>query len=334
VDPRLKRAARAGIVLLWLVCGGLLLWLALRRLDLSRLGEVLRGASLLPLAAALVVDVLCVASKAAKWKVLLGPVGRAGMVGLQASYYAAGAAAMMLPFRLDEFVRAFVAHRLARLPAPALLGSMALERLLDFLALLTALLALALVVPLPGWLATAPRVVVVIALVLGCGLIGLQLAAPRVRLPGPIGPLLRGMASGSGALRRPRLLVAGAGLVTAEWLGNIAVVVLVLRACGLDLPWHGALLLTVLSMVSYALPLAPAGIGVFEVATRLALPELYGIEPEAAVGAALMIHGLLLLPMALVGIPVIVAGGVRLGEVGAWGRAQGAAGPGSTDSGG
>jgi glycosyltransferase 2 family protein len=328
----LRGAARALIVVLWLACGCLLLWLALRRLDLSRLGEVLRGASLWPLAVALVVDVLCVATKAAKWKVVLRPVGRAGLLGLQAAFYAAGAAAMMLPFRLDEFVRAYVAHRITKLPGTTLLGSMALERLLDFLALLTTLVALALVVPLPSWLATAPRVVVVIALVLAGGLVGLQLLAPRSAGPGPVGRLLRGLAAGSGALRRPPLLAAGFGLAAAEWLGNIVVVALVLKACGVALPWHGVLLLTVLSMVSYALPLAPAGIGVFEVATRLALPELYGVEPEVAVGVALMVHGLLLLPMAVVGIPVIVAGGVRLREVRAWGQRQ--ADGGSADPGG
>ena len=318
----MRGAVRIAIVILWLACGCLLLWLALRRLDLSRLGELVRDARLWPLAAALVVDVLCVATKAAKWNVVLRPVGRAGLLGLQASFYAAGAAAMMLPFRLDEFVRAYVAHRITKLPGASLLGSMALERLLDFLALLTSLVALALVVPFPRWLATAPRVVVVISLVLVCGLVGLQLLAPRAPGPGRVGRLLRGLATGSGALRRPPLLAAGFGLAAAEWLGNIAVVALVLKACGVALPWHGVLLLTVLSMVSYALPLAPAGIGVFEVATRLALPELYGVEPEAAVGVALMVHGLLLLPMAAVGIPVIVVGGVRLREVRAWGRRQ------------
>lgn len=322
MDPRLKGALRALLVVPWIACGAGLLWLSLHSLDLSRLSGGLGDAALWPLAAAVLADVVCVALKATKWRVLLSPLGRPGVFRLQAAFYAAGATAMILPFRLDEFVRAFVANRLTHLPGARLLGSMALERLIDFLALLAALLFLALAVPLPDWLATAPRVIVAIVLALVVGLVVLQLAAPRWGGHGLLSRFVKGLADGGTALRRPRLLAAGCGLAALEWVGNVAVVVCVLEAYGLALPWHGALLLTVLSMVSYALPLAPAGIGVFEVAARLALPELYGVEPEAAVGVALAIHALLLLPMALIGTSVIVVVGVRLREVGAWGREQ------------
>ncbi len=331
MDPRLKTALRALLVLLWVACGIGLLWLSLHDLDLGRLTGGLGEAALWPLALAIVFDVVCVALKGAKWRVILSPLGRPGIFRLQAAFYAAGATAMVLPFRLDEFVRAFVAHRLTRLPGASLLGSMALERLIDFLALLAALLLLALAVPLPDWLATAPRIIVVIVLILAVVLVALQLSARRPAGSGLLSRLVVGLAEGGSALRRPHLMAAGAGLAVLEWVGNVAVVVCVLAAFGLELPWHGALLLTVLSMVSYALPLAPAGIGVFEVACRLALPELYGVEPEAAVGVALAIHALLLLPMAVIGTSVVVAVGVSLRKVGSWGRAQMAEGEASAD---
>jgi glycosyltransferase 2 family protein len=318
VDAALKRFRRLLAIGLWLTAGGALLAIALARLDHARLVESLGSVHVAPLIAALILDVAVVLSKATKWHLVLRPVGRASIPGLLASFYAGAASSAVLPVRLDEFVRAFTAVRFTRLPALPVLGSMVVERLVDFCALLLMLATLAWVLPLPPWLSSAHRYVILGAVILGGGVVMLQLISRRLGDRGGVAGLVHGVAQGTAAARRPGILSLALANTLLEWALTAGVVHLVLVAHGIALPWSASLLLTVLCMGSFALPLAPAGIGVFEVATRMVMPALFDITETEAVGAALTIHALLLVPVVAVGATVIVAGGIRLSEIRRW----------------
>ena len=75
------------------------------------------------------------------------------------------------------------------------------------------------------------------------------------------------------------------------------------------------MLTTTLLFGSFAFAIVPAGIGVFQVVCELALPPLYGITKVQAVTLALLIHTLLLFPMATVGTTVIGATGVKFKDL-------------------
>jgi uncharacterized membrane protein YbhN (UPF0104 family) len=314
----MRRTWRVLLVLLWLGCGGALLAVALNRLDHDRLVATLAGAAALPLLAALVVDVAVILSKATKWHLVLRPVGKANVLGLLAAFYAGAAASAVLPVRLDEFVRAFTAIRFTRLPAVPLLGSMAVERLIDFCALLLMLVLLAWALPLPPWLSSAHRYVILAAVVLGGGIVLLHILSRKLGHAGGVRGVIHGLAYGSSALLKPHLLGLALLNTVVEWFLTATVVQLVLFAHGIDLPWSGTLLLTVLCMGSFAIPLTPAGIGVFEVASRLVMPTLFDVSEADAVAAALTIHAILLVPVVAIGASVIVVSGIKLREVRSW----------------
>lgn len=314
----MKRLGRIAAVLLWVAAGAGLLAVALNRLDHDRLLDSLRSARIAPLIGALVVDVLVILSKATKWHLVLRPVGRASVPGLLASFYAGAAASAVLPVRLDEFVRAFTAIRFTRLPALPVLGSMAVERLVDFVALLLMLITLTWVLPLPPWLSTAHRYVILGAVVLGGGVVLVQLISRKLGEQEGLPQLVHGIARGTVAARRPGLLALALGNTVVEWALTATVVYLALIAHDIHLPWAGCLLMTVLCMGSFALPLAPAGIGVFEVATRMVMPTLFDLTETEAVAAALTIHAILLIPVVAVGATVIAVGGIKLAEVKRW----------------
>ncbi len=307
---------------LWIGLGASLLWLALRGVEPERLLGILRGAILPPLLLAVVVDVGCVAGKALKWQLLLRPVGRVPLLRLQGAIYAGGAAAVVLPVRLDEGVRAYLAARAAGVPVSSVLGSMALERLVDLAALLLALLCLSSLLPLPPVLRGVALASSGLALLLLLGLAVGQLGAARGWLGGLPARLLDGFALGSRALVRPRLLAASGLVAGLEWLGTCAVVGLVAHALGIQLPPAGLLLVTALLFGSFALPLSPAGVGVFQAACALVLPPLFALERVEAVGLALLLHALVLLTVAAIGSGVLVATGVRPSGVPEGGQGQ------------
>ncbi len=310
---------RIVVVILWVGVGVTLMAATLWRMDLHRLAGIVGKVSFGWLALALVADVACLLCKALKWRLMLSPVGRASVLRLQGAYYAAGAVSMVVPFRLDEFVRAYVATRFTGLPGPKVLGSMAPERLVDLVALLAALSMLAFVVPVPDWLTLASRslgvVVVTAAVVLAC----LQLVSSKLEnLRGRVGGLIRDFVRGGDALRRPGLMAGGLGLSILEWVANVAAILMVIQALGVDLPFAAALLITCLFAASYVLPLAPAGIGVFEVAVMLALPALYPVDEETAVALALVAHAVLLLLTGTIGATVVIGAGVKMRDVRRW----------------
>jgi len=298
---------------MWIAMGAGLLWAAFLRLDADRLYALLADAAPWLLVCAALVDLTGPITRALKWHILLRPVGVASVVRLTGAFYTGAAASTVLPFRLDEFVRAYVAHRFTGLPGLELLGSMALERLIDLAGLLVVLGLLAWFLPFPGWLSTTLRVVVIVVAVLTLVLALLQLG--RRRGAGRIGAAIRGVARGSVALRRPGLVAGAAGALFVEWLVILMVVHLATASVGVSLPWTGTLLSVALLMCSFGLPLAPAGIGVYEVAMRLALPPLFGISEESAVAAALAVHSVMLVPVSLIGVTVLSIAGIRWTDI-------------------
>ena len=296
-------------MVVWVVVGGGLLFAAFVRLDADRLNAHLSGASLWLLICAALADLAAPITRAVKWRILLSPVGVAPVLRLAGAFYAGAAASTVLPFRLDEFVRAYLAHRFTGLPGLEVLGSMALERLIDLAGLLIVLALLAWVLPFPDWLSSALRVVVVAVGVLTVGLAALQVAGGRKA--GRIGAAISGIARGSQALRRPGLVLGATAALVVEWMVMFAVVHLSFAAAGVSVPWTGQLLGVALLMCSFGLPLAPAGIGVYEVAMRLALPPLYGISEESAVAAAVAVHVVMLVPVTALGASVLAFAGVK-----------------------
>jgi hypothetical protein len=73
--------------------------------------------------------------------------------------------------------------------------------------------------------------------------------------------------------------------------------------------WGGLLLTTTLLFGSFAMAAVPAGIGVFQVVCEMVLPPLYRVSKVQAVTLALLIHTMLLFPMATVGTTVIASNG-------------------------
>ena len=315
LTPKVKRWLRILAVPVWLSLGGVMLWFALRQVDHKALWTSLTGVALTPLLLGLGVDVLSVFCKATKWHLLLRPVGKVPQFKLQGAIYAGGAVSMVLPFRLDEAVRAYVAARFSGLPTLAVLGSMALERLVDVCVLLGFVLALTWLLPLPPQVSSAVLVASAMAGVLVTVLVMVHLFSSREWLKGVLARLLDSFAQGSQALMRPHLVLAAMLFSAGEWLLTGTVAGLVAHAARIELPFGGLILTTTLLFGSFALPAAPAGIGVFQWACALVLPRVYGINKVQAVTLALLIHTLLLLPMATVGTIVIVAAGVKLSDL-------------------
>lgn len=300
-----------------LVLGLALLVLAMRGAHLDEVVTTLAGAHPGWLLAALALDAGVFALKSLKWQFVFRPVA-ALPLGRFFSGIAVGALAnTALPLRLDEVVRSVYFGARTGVAKATVLGTILVERLVD--ATLLSLVAVACLAWLGlGWLPEAAPPVV--AAVLAAGIITLlALAWGRDRLlrrvPAPLaGTLPERLAAGLAVLG-PRRLAAVFGFGAVEWLLATLHVAAVLRAFEVRLPLAGDLAVVVASYLGFALPGAPGGLGLYELLVKTSLERGFFLDASTALGAALALHALLVVPIALAGAAILTRDGLSLASL-------------------
>lgn len=194
-----------------------------------------------------------------------------------------------VPGRGGDLFRAFLLsdHRGQLLPA---VGAVAVERLLDLGTL--ALLGVTLGAATGRWTTAGLSAGVLAALVGGLALFGLG-----VRLP----VLERRLASVREVLgtlaRHPRELALAALLSAATWTGNMVLMVVCLRALGVDLPALEILAVAPLAILTAIVPISISGIGTRD----LVLVTLLAAPGERVAAGALLYAAIQSVAMPLLG---------------------------------
>lgn len=301
---------------------GAFLALALRGVDTAAIARVLRDAAAwmaLPFLASLFCYYWV---KTVRWADLLSPVRRVSAGELFAPVMIGYAGSALLPLQLGEVARAYLAAQRLRVPAFAVLISIALERVLDLLSIL-ALLAVALVTgdQLPPRLATAGWLMAFTTLAVGSVLAAYlfhtaafvrltRLLTRRLapRLGERLAQHVEAGADGLQALRSARLLARLATTSLLQWLFMWLCVWLSLAAVGVEVPPAATFVTLVFMVIGISLPNSPGYIGSIQLAYVLAL-QPFGVAAADAIAASVFFH-------VLAYVSVIVAGAVfaqRLG---------------------
>ncbi len=262
--------------------------------------------------------------RAERWRVLLHPSAkvphRSAFAYLTIGYFANA----VLPARLVDPARAYLAGRSFRISSLTTLGTIAVERISDaFTILLVVLIAGLIVAPgseLAGS-AEALTVLGVLALVALAfvGFVVVRSGLLERRFGRQIHSVLVRVAAGAAAMRATR----GAAVVLSLTILPFAVAVrtfgAVSGALGLPLisvQW--AFVLGVLAL-STAIPAAPGSLGTYEFAGVTALGVL-GIAPSQALAATVLIHVIAAVPPALLGLAATLVLHVRIADIEAAGN--------------
>ena len=315
------RPSRARLLLGAIVGLGLLV-VTLAQVDIVRTAGLIAVASPSLLGLALAVVLVDLVLRAVRWQVLLRGAGAERGTGLRLplAYMTVGYLAnQLLPARLGDLARAYLAGQAFAMPRLAALGTIVVERLADgstMLALALASTVLVSGIAVVGYLAVLGVVLAVAALVaLGFG----WWLVRRTRL-GLLGParaltdLVARVAVGMGGM----LTIGGAARVvaltaavtmTAALLGW-----LVVAAAGIALtPLQTVLFVSAIAM-SLAIPAAPASIGTYEFVGVLVLTSM-GVAAEEALAAVLLLRMISSLPAALLGIGSVWALHLRTSQL-------------------
>lgn len=253
-------------------------------------------------------------TKAWRWSILFSPTGRRpGINFLLASSLVGQMLNAFFPVRMGEISRMIVVGRHG--PGQAfVLGTLAVEKLLDMFLYGLLFIFLLLLMPLPGWAGGSGYAFVGITIALAMGAWGLafwrswvlvQVERITRRLPvrwqeRVIGYLRSGLAT-LDVLQRGRDLLGLAFSSALTWGAALLTNYLVFLALGLDLPPAAALLVIVAVQAGISLAAIPGRVGIFEYSCSLALTA-FGVDPAKALSYGILLHALVYLPVILPGV--------------------------------
>jgi glycosyltransferase 2 family protein len=313
-----------------------LLWWALRDVSPSVVLEELCRADWLLFTLATAAATAIFALRAARWLVILQPLGLA--IGFGAAWRATTIGMMVnnvVPARAGELARAYALTREVReLRLSAGVASLAVDRVFDAVVLLLlALVAIAdpqlpATVTIGGralvtWAAAGGVLVAVLAgalylivafpdAMLRLWSIGASRLPPRFQDRGHAA--LRAFAQGLGVLRSPGRFLLVFIWTVAHWLLNATAFWLGFQAVGIDAPITAAFLVQALIAFGVAVPAAPGFFGVFEALAIVGL-SLYGVDRIPATSFAIGFHILSFIPVTALGAYYATRLGLRLREL-------------------
>jgi uncharacterized protein (TIRG00374 family) len=305
--------------------GAACLWLAARRVDHDALHTALHrfdASYVVPLVA---ISLLIQVFRALRWKVELRPLADVPFVLLWETIAVAYMMINVLPFRLGEPVRPILLSWKTGLKIPAIVGNWVFEKMLDTAAMVLIVHVALLSNDLPHWANKASMFSLMtflsmLALVLGFWLRGekfFQATAARA-LPEPACEWVRGVLesarSGLQILPDRKLVGAAFALTLAVWFLPIVSSYVLMRAFDFQLPFAAALVVFVAIGVGTALPHPPGMVGVFQIASVVAL-GMFDVPRAEALAYGIVLNAVQFSTLVLQGLVALMLLGIGVGEV-------------------
>lgn len=289
-----RRSGRA-TWFLKLAAGLLIFWIAFRDLDPSAVAGAFALVNPVWLAAAVASVFLTLALVVARWATLLGARAEPRhTVVLLSAVIASQVSNIVVPFRLGDAVRIGAVSRELAVPPAEVLGSVAVERLLD--GLLVALTAGLLVAAgsLPPFARSGMLTLALTAgLALTAVVIGVRVWPGTARgwLAVQIDHLVRGLERAAIPRTATLALLWSVGVMA----GSVLTAWLVLRAFDIDAPAASAAVIVIAVQVGSVVVPIPGAVGIAQVLTVQAL-KLWDVPEPSALAYALMLYLVARLP--------------------------------------
>jgi uncharacterized protein (TIRG00374 family) len=311
-----------------------LLALFLRGANLSVVWKEVKEADAWLIALSGGVTIATMVLRAIRWQYVLAPIGGAHFWAAFRTTTIGFAASAVLPARAGEVIRPYLLARQEGLSATATFATIIIERLLDAVTCVLLLASFVLFFD-PGmdradgalyWLLEVGGLVVGSLTLLLLGVMFIAARDPQAvgrwayrlehLLPGRLTHALAGgllkFAEGLAVVRTPGRLLSALLLSFPLWLSIGVGIWAVTEAFGIDMPFTGSFLLIALLVVGVAVP-TPGGVGGFEAAVQIGLTSFYAVPIDRAVGTALVLHLVSLLPIVALGFLFLIQDGLGFG---------------------
>ncbi|HZE89802.1 MAG TPA: lysylphosphatidylglycerol synthase transmembrane domain-containing protein [Verrucomicrobiae bacterium] len=323
------------------------LYLFFRGIDLARLGESLRnvGAGWWLLLLAAGVQVVHCFLRAARWRILLGPLKKdVGYYNLISTISIGYMVTMLLPGRLGEVLRPVLLAGRENISKGGAIATILLERLMDALTV-ASLFAIYLIFFLGpeggmgreaaagmsvGW-GVAMGLFIVLAFPLLYAVVHFRarvasllerVVSPASRTGETIHKIFHTVVDGFQVIKGGRALIAAWSYSYLIWLVIAFSIWFSVKAFGIDLPLSGSLLMLGALTFGIAIP-TQGGVGTYEWFGQQALTRFFGVDPSAAAAAILVMHVFAVGPVIIMGFAFLWKEGLSFSGITAGVRSGG-----------
>jgi hypothetical protein len=322
-------AANIGISLVFLD-------LVFYKLDIGTMLMALKQANYYMFIPSLVMLAITLVVRTWRWHWLLYQTQTARFYSLFSSLMIGTAANMVLPARAGEFIRAYFLGRREKISKTTAFATIVVERIFDGLTILLFLLVVVILtgaksneIRTMGYLGAAFYLGVLIGLVLLYSRRDFLVRLIQALLPQPLAAkiieLLEAFLEGMKVMRNGRQLFMVVLLSLATWVGFALSFWPILLAFdfGAPVPYYTPFLVIAFDALGLTIPGAPAGIGIFQYVTVVALriaftlsgAELAADFDEVAAAFSLVLHFSQVAPEVLIGLYCFLRENVSLREV-------------------
>jgi uncharacterized protein (TIRG00374 family) len=298
----------------WVIVIGVMLYLALKDVNLSEVSLTLRQADIRFVGLALFSVAINIWGKAARWQVIIGPSGKnIRFMQLLMVLLSGQTLNLFLPGRVGELSRAYVIGGMG--PGRTyILGTVAVEKVMDMVAYALLFLLLVVLLPLPGWISESGTSFTVVAALVMLGMVFLAYNPGRFArllerltywLPARVresflNRLQAGMES-LNIIRRRSDLLKLVVLSVFIWATAVWTNALTFRALDLHLPWTAAALLLAVLQAGISVPSVPGRIGLFQYLCILSL-SLFGVSEVVGLSYGILLQAIVFLPTTLLSL--------------------------------
>lgn len=283
-----------------------------------------------PLAlAGVIVDMGRYVSQSLRWRFLILPVGKISLVRTFQSLYAGIFLNLLLPFRMGEFARAYLASRYSGASFPSIFSSIITEYLIDGIWLASSIGAIALFIPLPPQVAEPARVLGAAVLLAVSAFVFFVLktadAKPAESGAEPAGRRLwnpvRSIFSFVMTVRRSIRLIGRSktfwpafGISAFDIAFHAVAFWIILLAYGVNLPLITATAILLFIFVGLVIPNTPSNVGSFQFLCVVGLLA-FGVDKTSAGGFSLLFFVLVNIPQVVIGWIMFSRSGERLSGI-------------------
>tara|TARA_R110000868_G_scaffold155120_2_gene381557 strand:+ start:145 stop:1149 length:1005 start_codon:yes stop_codon:yes gene_type:complete len=315
----LKRQTRRWLFLgIGILVSGLLLFLSFRKIEFSDISEHIGNVTLPILALGLLTRFTNFCLVALRSSFLFAPLHRYSFWFLFKSGLLAYAVNNVVPFRAGEVARIGYLSKEGNIPVSSCLAVVAVERLLDVMAICVVIVctlpSMAIDMPLgtPFYLASAIMVIFI------TGALWIS-RRPEVfvslssKLAGLLGTSVRRFvegksqtfAEGLSALSSPVTVLAVTGLSLLFWSMGALGIQIWIWAFGFDLPWYTPVVVLTFLTFGLAVPSTPGHIGSYHFFAAAAMMAV-GLSEAESVSFAVVGHAMAVVPFTLLALPIFL----------------------------
>jgi len=289
------------------------LYYAFRQINFWELWVSLKNVNFVLITIAIVILLLSNVIRAWRWQILVKPINDVSFEPAFSSIMIGYFGNSVLPFRMGEFLRAYVVADKTSLTASTAFGTIVIERILDFIGLSAVILLIMTVYPLKtiggsiiiGVIVLSLTAFIFIFLFSGFKstlLVKIEkLSLLRFGLLRKILLFIKNILDGATTIRATKKLGIILLYTLIIWIMYYCSTYLATIATGIELEWFGFGVLLISTTLAISIPAAPGYVGTYHAAAVYILTNLFNVGRLDAQAAAIILHAVGTIPIVIIG---------------------------------